>query len=157
MTEFNKSPQNNPGNQKQFKPKQRSNPRSKQSVDLSPYLKAFLDDLAPAVINFLNEMADSQARMMEAKERRAKAIEKILETLPEIIQQVNTTPKRSRKSKLTPRKQELLDLIKKLRDEDNLTLEQVADYLAKNKIPTFSGRGRWHAQTVHRLYMYPPC
>ena len=39
--------------------------------------------------------------------------------------------------------------------EDNMTLEQVADYLTKNNIPTFSGRGRWHAQTIHRLAMYP--
>ena len=78
-----------------------------------------------------------------------------MDTLPEIIQQTIPARRESRKRKITPRKQELLDLINKLRDE-RMTYEEVAAYLQENNIPTFSGRGRWHAQTIHRLYMYPP-
>ena len=44
----------------------------------------------------------------------------------------------------------ILKLIEKLR-KDNMTYEQIAAYLTDNNFPTFSGRGRWHAQTIHRL------
>jgi hypothetical protein len=46
-----------------------------------------------------------------------------------------------RRKKRTSKKQETLDLINKLRDE-SITYEEVAVYLQKNNIPTFSGRGR---------------
>ncbi len=32
------------------------------------------------------------------------------------------------------------------------TFDRIAAYLEGQDIPTLSGRGKWHAQTVHRLY-----
>jgi hypothetical protein len=32
------------------------------------------------------------------------------------------------------------------------TFDKIALYLENEKLPTFSNRGQWHAQTVHRLY-----
>ena len=161
MSEFLKNLRNNQNyNQSpntKFKGQQQTRGKSgntKQTGDIPPYLKALFDDLAPAIKNFLNQAAESQARVAAAQEKNALALEKLLENLPELIQQVPMR-REPRKRKISARKQELLDLIKKLRDE-NMTYEEVAAYLEKNKIPTFSGRGRWHAQTIHRLYMYYP-
>ncbi len=157
MNEYNKSPRDRAGNQKQNKGQQRGKSGGKQQQnDLSPYLKALFDDLAPAVINYLNQAAESRERIAEANEKNARAIEKLVEVLPEIIQQSVPSKRERRKRKLTPRKKELLDLINKLRDEKDMTYDEIVTYLQKNNIPTFSGRGRWHSQTVHRLYMYPP-
>jgi hypothetical protein len=36
------------------------------------------------------------------------------------------------------------------------TYDEIARFLEKEDIPTFTKRGRWHAQTVHRLFQdYP--
>ena len=43
-----------------------------------------------------------------------------------------------------------LKIIKKMHKE-NATYNQIALRLEKENLPTFSGRGRWHAQTIHRL------
>ncbi len=47
-------------------------------------------------------------------------------------------------------RKEIMDIIYSMRDE-GATFEQVAKYLTDLGQPTFSGRGEWHAQTVHRL------
>jgi hypothetical protein len=36
------------------------------------------------------------------------------------------------------------------------TYEEIAEFLEKENIPTFSKRGKWHAQTVHRLFQEYP-
>ena len=155
MSDYNnKNARNNPGNQRQ-KGQHRDTPRKKQTTDVPPSLKSLFDEIAPAIKNYLNQSAASKVRVAEAREKSAQAVEKLMESLPGIVQQ--TVPARSipRRRKINARKQEILDTINKLRDE-SMTYEEIADYLTKNNIPTFSGRGRWHAQTIHRLYMYPP-
>ncbi len=47
-------------------------------------------------------------------------------------------------------KKKTLDLIQSMR-KDGMSYEKVANYLDSNKIPTFSGRGKWRGQTIHRL------
>ncbi len=47
-------------------------------------------------------------------------------------------------------KDEVLDIIRTMRKE-RATFATIASYLTEKKIPTFSGRGVWHAQTIHRL------
>ncbi len=164
MSEFLKNLRNNQGySQKQYgaghKGQQRNDNRGKNTgqrkSDIPDYLKLLFDDLAPVIKNYLDQVAESQERLAAASEKKALAMEKLLASLPELIQQTVPARREPRKRKITARKQELLDLIKKLRDE-NMTYEEVAAYLDKNNIPTFSGRGRWHAQTIHRLYMYYP-
>ncbi|THB81587.1 MAG: hypothetical protein D3926_01490 [Desulfobacteraceae bacterium] len=36
--------------------------------------------------------------------------------------------------------------------ENGATFKAIADHLTDENIPTFSGRGEWHAQTVQRLF-----
>ena len=45
---------------------------------------------------------------------------------------------------------EAMETIERMRSE-GATFDQIAKYFMKIGQPTFSGRGEWHAQTVHRL------
>lgn len=45
---------------------------------------------------------------------------------------------------------EVMDIIESMRDQ-GATYDQVAQHLVDLGQPTFSGRGEWHAQTIHRL------
>lgn len=47
-------------------------------------------------------------------------------------------------------KEEILSIIQEMRKEGE-TFASIASYLKEKGIPTFSGRGDWHAQTIHRL------
>ena len=50
---------------------------------------------------------------------------------------------------LLPR-EEIMTIIHTMRDE-GATYDQIAKHLVNLGQPTFSGRGEWHAQTIHRL------
>ena len=47
-------------------------------------------------------------------------------------------------------REEVMDIIHSMRAE-GATFDQVASHLVSLGQPTFSGRGEWHAQTIHRL------
>ena len=47
-------------------------------------------------------------------------------------------------------REKVMQIIESMR-EKGATFDQVAKYLVEINQPTFSGRGEWHAQTVHRL------
>ena len=51
-------------------------------------------------------------------------------------------------SRLT--KTEVIDIIQEMRNS-RCTFGEIAEELKSRGIPTFSGRGEWHAQTIHRL------
>jgi len=44
----------------------------------------------------------------------------------------------------------ILKIVKKMHKE-NATYNRIALRLEEENLPTFSGRGKWHAQTIHRL------
>ncbi len=47
-------------------------------------------------------------------------------------------------------KDEVLSMILSMRN-DGSTYNEIASHLVSLDLPTFSGRGKWHAQTIHRL------
>ncbi len=47
-------------------------------------------------------------------------------------------------------KDEIMSMIQEMRT-NGATFSMIADDLKQKGIPTFSGRGEWHAQTIHRL------
>lgn len=47
-------------------------------------------------------------------------------------------------------KDDIISTINRMRDQ-GATFATIAEYLRDKGIPTFSGRGEWHAQTIHRL------
>lgn len=55
----------------------------------------------------------------------------------------------SNSTSLLPR-EEIMNIIHTMRDE-GATYDQIAKHLVDLGQPTFSGRGEWHAQTIHRL------
>ena len=158
-----RSNQNQGYNKKQYDAKykgqqsrQDSRHKGGQGKDtLSPHLKGLLDDLVPVLKRFLKQTTENQARLAVAEEKKAAALEKISDKLNERAPVFGQSRKAPKRRKIDSKKQETLDLIKQVRSE-GLTYEEVAAYLDKNNVSTFSGRGRWHAQTIHRLFMYYP-
>ncbi|MDY6824534.1 MAG: hypothetical protein SWH68_12165 [Thermodesulfobacteriota bacterium] len=162
MNDFLKNLRSNQGyqQQKQYPQKHKNNrndnkTRNSNQKEGPDSMKILLDELTPAIKQFLDKVAENQERMVVANEKKVALLEKIEENMPEYIRYATGFKKQSRRRNIDERKQKILDMIKKLRDE-NMTYEEVAEYLDKNNVPTFSGRGRWHAQTIHRLYMYYP-
>ncbi len=47
-------------------------------------------------------------------------------------------------------KEKVIAIIKTMRGNHS-TFAEIAEHLKEEGIPTFSGRGEWHAQTIHRL------
>ncbi|OQY13015.1 MAG: hypothetical protein B6I31_02130 [Desulfobacteraceae bacterium 4572_19] len=59
--------------------------------------------------------------------------------------------KKEQKSSITPDlRNEIMDVINTMRVK-KATYDEIAKYLVSLNLPTFSGRGEWHAQTIHRL------
>jgi hypothetical protein len=58
-------------------------------------------------------------------------------------------PAASGNTSLLPR-EEIMNIIQTMRNE-GATYDQIAKHLVDLGQPTFSGRGEWHAQTIHRL------
>lgn len=58
--------------------------------------------------------------------------------------------KRVSRKKDDPRRLRVMEIIESMRQE-NATYHEIAMQLEEEDLPTFSGRGKWHAQTVHRL------
>jgi glucan phosphoethanolaminetransferase (alkaline phosphatase superfamily) len=59
--------------------------------------------------------------------------------------------KRRAKKPMDANRKKVLQVITKMRSKGE-TFDKIALYLEKEKLQTFSNRGQWHAQTVHRLY-----
>jgi len=123
-------------------------------------LAKVLQDLSPSLATYLEKSADNQEKIVDADMRIANSVSKLTERLvsegPNIKFNIYPGPmrKKSKKSHNTHHqrvKKIILTMRKKLK-----TYEEIARFLEKEDIPTFTKRGRWHAQTVHRLYQdYP--
>jgi hypothetical protein len=113
--------------------------------------------------DFLQEITDNQERLAVAEERKAVALEAIVEFLKnakEIPLQINSEmqtgkrkiQERKRRSKkhTDPNRRKVMETIASMR-EKNATYQEIAEKLELENLKTFSGRGKWHAQTVHRL------
>ncbi len=119
-------------------------------------IAASIVEIAPAIIEFMEIVAKSRKRVAEAEERKASAIENIFKELKETGIESLLGLQASKKSKKVKKpfdqhRKKILQLISKLRNKGE-TFDNIALYLQKESLKTFSGRGQWHAQTVHRLY-----
>ncbi len=63
---------------------------------------------------------------------------------------MKTTIKRSKYVFVADYKRDVMKLIKALRKRKG-TYKEISDFLNTKGIQTFSGHGKWHSQTVHRL------
>jgi hypothetical protein len=125
-----------------------------------------LNETLPALKSLMETMTEHQRsiidtgeRRADAEERRARAMESIAESLqylvgggtlslPEADRPVEVRPALAAANR--PDRDSVLSIIFSMRDE-GATYGQIAAHLDSLHIPTFSGKGRWHAQTVHRV------
>lgn len=129
-------------------------------------------DMLIGIENSQRKMALAIERNAIAEERKAEAFEAIAYQIAQIgdfiksILEGHTSiaeaigipaeafapkpEKRTRKRVITEERRVVLDKIMELR-EKGATYNEIADYLTENNYITFSGRGKWHAQTIHRL------
>jgi hypothetical protein len=139
-----------------------SDRRTKNRRDQSnePLWGELIKALGPEIKDFLITTAENHKRMTIAQEQCASAEERIAESIAELVEIIkNGVPVKGLQSgrkksvkRNDKRHQEVKQIILKMREKGE-TFESIVEYLEKKGIPTFTGRGKWHAQTVHRLYV----
>jgi len=142
------------------KEQRRNTPRSSYHSDQNAAMPA---ETMLAIRDFLQEISEKQERLAIAEERKAAALETIVgflksaKEIPFLINSEIQTGKkniqgRKRRSKKydDPNRRKVLDIVASMR-EKNATYQEIAEKLELENLKTFSGRGKWHAQTVHRL------
>lgn len=112
-----------------------------------------------ALTDQVERMAATNELMAEAKIRQCNAVTDFFNTLNKILSapppakvSENGSPKitTSYTSGTHYTKDDILSIIQNMRNQ-GATFSIIADYLKEKGMPTFSGRGEWHAQTIHRL------
>ncbi|WP_321494989.1 hypothetical protein [uncultured Desulfobacter sp.] len=96
------------------------------------------------------EMAEEERRRTMAQDDFQGANTNIVKKRRKIVASPPASePSIGEAADLMPR-EEIMDIINSMR-EQGATYDQVAKHLIDLGQPTFSGRGEWHAQTIHRL------
>ncbi len=150
------------GNEKRMgserrKPKEHSN----QSQN---FLTELLIELGPIAKKLLITLTENQKKIIQleelkakTEEQKAKAISDLTDYLKseglEAIINSKENPKKKKRAKkpIDANRKKVMQIIAKMRNKGE-TFEKIALHLDKEKLRTFSGRGQWHAQTIHRLY-----
>ena len=137
-----------------------SDRRNRKESLLTEALSEAIKKITPAVKQFLNDIAESEKRIADAKERKARAEIKAAQSLSDIVESINSQdlsalnlkhPDKKPPKPMKEHHKKVSKIIKTMRNK-GATFSEIASYLDKENIPTFSGRGKWHAQTVHRFY-----
>ena len=152
------------GNEKRTGMDRRTGKHSKQGPRDRDLLAEVIHELAPAIREYLIETVDSRRRMTEIEEEKAKAEEKKIKMFEDLVTYLKTDgmealialkdekkKKKKVKKPMDANRKKVLQIIAKMRASGE-TFDKIALYLQKEKLQTFSNRGQWHAQTVHRLY-----
>ena len=105
------------------------------------------DDLDETVEELLKAEMEEEQRMQQAIEK--KPVKPVLRKRRKVVSSQPPAPQAQGNAELLPRT-EIMDIINTMRAE-GATYDQVAKRLIDLGQPTFSGRGEWHAQTIHRL------
>ncbi len=151
--------------QHQYRGPDRRGPRDKKNY----YRKAENDQLSeimPEIKTLLEAISKNQKRRADLEERKVEALEKVssqLETFlntsdgPSISKQADPMPtdvpgeETSFKGQsMQTDRDEITKLVLEMRDKGK-TYKEIAKYLEDEKIPTFSRKGEWHAQTIHKI------
>ncbi len=126
-------------------------------VCLQDLLPQFLDNSSSLTRSF-EKILEENDLLTEAKIRQHNAVSNFFDNLNKIfnddffshpvIERSKTTTSYASGTHYT--KDDILTIIRTMRNK-GATFAVIADYLKEKGIPTFSGRGEWHAQTIHRL------
>lgn len=141
--------------------------RSAQRAAANPeHLSALALENSSAIKSLLEGISACQDRIAAAEERKASAFEDMADALHRIAEN-SLTPrinpvdvlqntemvkmaKRQAKIESDPNRKRVMEVVTEMRAE-NATFQEIARRLDQEGLKTFSGRGKWHAQTVHRL------
>jgi len=129
-------------------------------------LETQLGDALPEILENITtlteqvaKIADTSQLLAESKIRKNNAVADFFNTLNKMVSEDKKTDiQRERPGKITTSytsgthytKDDILSIIHNMRNQ-GATFSIIADHLKKQGMPTFSGRGEWHAQTIHRL------
>ncbi len=118
-----------------------------------------INESISVIASSIERMTDIQEALAEVNIEQHKTIIAFIQSLSDIFES-DDHPRENIRSKPAVTtsyasgtrytKDEIMSLIQAMRDE-GATFSRIADYLKEKSIPTFSGRGDWHAQTIHRL------
>ena len=138
--------------------------RRSDTTDSLESLFACLTDILPkfsenatVLTQHLEKISCANNLLIEAKIRQHNAVSDFFDNLNKMFSQdlitagekgMKATAGYAHGTRYT--KDEILSLIRSMREKE-ATFAAIADHLKERGIPTFSGRGEWHAQTVHRL------
>jgi hypothetical protein len=101
-----------------------------------------VDDLLKA------EMAEEERR--KATAQKAAQDNNVVKKRRKIVASPSPAESSSGETAKLMSREAIMDIINSMR-EQGATYDQVAKHLIDLGQPTFSGRGEWHAQTIHRL------
>lgn len=143
----------------------------------SSSLYAKIEDFLPILQALLETITDNQMSLIELKKHQAQsgeiltaAFKDIAAALQRLEGSAIKSPSNGETGPDTPyppslsveelektemkssadEKRDIIRIMKKLRKKGG-TYKEIAHFLNENKIPTFSNKGHWHAQTIHRL------
>ncbi|MCP4115003.1 MAG: hypothetical protein GY737_06265 [Desulfobacteraceae bacterium] len=135
----------------------------KESDTMLESLPMIKENLA-TVATSLERMAESQENLAKVKAEQHQAMGTFFENLNQVLMEkivpsldaASAAPRPVRKGTTSyasgthHTKDEVIAIIRSMREE-RATYAEIAEALTAKGIPTFSGRGDWHAQTIHRL------
>jgi len=127
-----------------------------QGRDIMPELLEHLASLSDQVERLVN----SQETLVASQTQQHQAVTRFLHTLTTMLtndadpETHGDHPSRATTTSYTSgthyTKDAVMAMIQDMRKKGH-TFSMIADALKEKGIPTFSGRGEWHAQTIHRL------
>jgi len=124
----------------------------------------FISENISQIASCIERITESQEQLAKSETAKNKAMETFFEGLNAILTDkikpsletkapatsLEKEPEAAYESTTRYTKEEIISTIKNLRKQ-RATFAEIASYLKEQGIPTFSGRGEWHAQTIHRL------
>ncbi len=107
------------------------------------------------LVKEISRLATVSEMVMESQIRQQTALADFFESLSEFLAnspQIDGIPMATTSYACGTHytKDDIISTINMMRDQ-GATFATIAEYLRDKGIPTFSGRGQWHAQTIHRL------
>jgi hypothetical protein len=149
-------PQNGSGTKQKQTSTPSQNPDSLR-ISLEESLPQLVNSAA-ALTRQLGQLVEQNELVLEARIRRYNASALFFDNLNRIFSEDIFASPSGEASKPTASyasgthytKDDILSIIRNMRKKGK-TFVVIADHLKEKGIPTFSGRGAWHAQTIHRL------
>lgn len=157
---------------------ERRNEQAQSQAKQSGTLFGKLEEFIPKIQSLLETITENQQYLIDLKQRQTHSGEIMASAFKDIVsllqsfsgiplphpttdqqnhqEQGDTTASSIKNLENTEmkssadEKRDVIKIMKKLRKKGG-TYKEIAHFLNENNIPTFSNKGHWHAQTIHRL------